>query len=719
MDEPEAWFHQPMRWGQVNLKEDDPLTLDVEFWVRFWQRTKVQGVTLNAGAGVAYYPTQIPLHRRAKFLGERDVFGELVAAARRLGLRVLARLDPNWGHEELYQAHPDWFLTDAEGKPRQRGQAIPTAREPQFLSATPLAQHDVLYSTCWNSPFHREFVPAVMSEIMQRYDVDGFFTNGWPPIGGGPPDPSMICYCPHCRARWQQRGHDRYPEGPNPSDPLWRDFVLFVQESVEEVQALWREHTKRMKPEAVFVWNSHGSLATGLRWERFVQLADVLNDDSQGRRVGDPLWVSGRSGKVMMAVAEGRPVLRIIGVWQTGDPPMRHIAKPAAEMTLFFAEAAANGQRLWWHVLGGELYDRRWLEPVAEFFSWLAEAEPFLRNEESLADVAIVWSPPTFWLASWRPSPTEALNGWYQALLEERVPFDLLPEWKLTTEGLRRYRVLLLPSQTCLREESLAALERFVEEGGGLVACFEAGLRNVWGEMHPEGPWTALWGVRRLGEPPPPLRHCYLSLETADPASPLLEGFGDTDVLPGATFLSRVAPLPETLSFLTFVPSYPVHPPEKVYPDPKRTDVAVVFGRERNGRTVYLAMDFDAAYWHSRLPDHRRLLLNALRWARRGEPLPVRVEGNGLLDVTLWRQASGLAVHLVNLTTPNLFGGPVTELVPLGPQRVRVRLPQGVRLKGVRLLRLGIHPEASVQDGMLLIQVPEVVDYEVAVVEWT
>jgi hypothetical protein len=187
----------------------------------------------------------------------------------------------------------------------------------------------------------------------------------------------------------------------------------------------------------------------------------------------------------MMAVAEGKPVLRISGVWQLGQPLVRHIAKPASETTLFSAEAVANGQRLWWHVLGAELYDRRWLEPVADYFSWLAEIEPYLRNIESLADVAIVWSPQTFWLDSWtnmQPSPTEAFNGWYQALLEGRVPFDLLPEWKLATETVRRYKVLILPSQTCLRQESLDALKEFVANGGGLVACFEAGTKNLWGE---------------------------------------------------------------------------------------------------------------------------------------------------------------------------------------------------------------------------------------------
>lgn len=46
-----AWFERVMRWGQVNLKEDDPQTLDVDFWVHYWQRAKVQGVTINAGVG--------------------------------------------------------------------------------------------------------------------------------------------------------------------------------------------------------------------------------------------------------------------------------------------------------------------------------------------------------------------------------------------------------------------------------------------------------------------------------------------------------------------------------------------------------------------------------------------------------------------------------------------------------------------------------------------
>ncbi len=398
---------------------------------------------------------------------------------------------------------------------------------------------------------------------------------------------------------------------------------------------------------------------------------------------------------------------------------MRHTAKPPAETRLFFADAIANGQRVWWHVLGAELYDRRWLDGVADYFSWLAEVEPFLRNECSLADVALVWSPPTFWLAAWQPmqpSPWDAFNGWYHALLEGRVPFDLLPVWKLNSETVDRYRTLILPSQTLLPRESLSALDAYVARGGGIVACFEAGWRNEWGEPNPADAWTNVMGVQRLDDPPPALRHCYMRVRPSDRMHPLLQGLGDTDVLPGSAYLSRVVPLAGTEALLAFVPTYPVHPPEKVYPDPKETDVALVFCHERNGRVVHLAMDVDAAYWRSRLPDHRWLLLRALDWVRKGTPLPVTVQGTGLVEVTAWRQRNSLTVHLVNLTTPNLFGGPVTEIVPVGEQKIQLVLPNGCAPAEVRLLRANQTVAWQVQGERLTLTVPQVIDHEIVAI---
>ena len=84
-----------MRWAQLTLVEDDPGKFDLAFWLDYFRRTRFDAVCLSAGGCVAYYPTQIPFHHRSQWLGDRDVFGELVVGCRKLGMVVIARTDPH------------------------------------------------------------------------------------------------------------------------------------------------------------------------------------------------------------------------------------------------------------------------------------------------------------------------------------------------------------------------------------------------------------------------------------------------------------------------------------------------------------------------------------------------------------------------------------------------------------------------------------------------
>ena len=60
-------------------------------------------------AGSSVYPSRFPLHHRAEFLKDRDLFGELRKAAQEDGLFVMARMDSNRTTEDFFKAHPDWF----------------------------------------------------------------------------------------------------------------------------------------------------------------------------------------------------------------------------------------------------------------------------------------------------------------------------------------------------------------------------------------------------------------------------------------------------------------------------------------------------------------------------------------------------------------------------------------------------------------------------------
>jgi len=64
-DQRAPWYRRALRWGQTNITERDPARYDIAWWREYWKRTQVQGVIINAGGIVAYYPSKFPLHRRA------------------------------------------------------------------------------------------------------------------------------------------------------------------------------------------------------------------------------------------------------------------------------------------------------------------------------------------------------------------------------------------------------------------------------------------------------------------------------------------------------------------------------------------------------------------------------------------------------------------------------------------------------------------------------
>jgi hypothetical protein len=149
---------------------------------------------------------------------------------------------------------------------------------------------------------------------------------------------------------------------------------------------------------------------------------------------------------------------------------------------------------------------------------------------------------------------------------------------------------------------------------------------------------------------------------------------------------------------LTLIPSYPDLPMEKVYPQVPRTDVAEVYLSEvGRGRVVYFPWEIDRVFWEVLAVDHGILLRNAVRWAI-DEPPVVKVTGPGVLDVTAWRQAASMTVHLVNLTNPMMMKGPFRELIPVGEQRVVVRFPGGKKARRVKLLVSGREVRVE-QDG--------------------
>ena len=85
--------------------------------------------------------------------------------------------------------------------------------------------------------------------------------------------------------------------------------------------------------------------------------------------------------------------------------------------------------------------------------------------------------------------------------------------------------------------------------------------------------------------------------------------------------------------------------------------------------------------------------------------------------MTVWRQQASITVHLVNLTNPMMMKGPFREIVPLGEQRVSLRLPEGRRAKRIQLLVDGKEPRTSSAGQLIEITVPSIAVHEVIAID--
>jgi len=683
-----SWVDKPMRWAQLTLVEDDPGKFDPKFWWDYFRRTKSDAVCLSAGGCVAYYPTTVQFHHRTPWLGESDPFGELVTGCRKLGMVVIARTDPHATYDDVKEAHPDWIAVDSGGKPR-RHWASPE-----------------MWVTCGLGPYNFDFMTEVHREIMSKYRLDGIFINRW--------DGSGTCFCEHCQKNFKEAsGHD-LPRSEDRQNPARRAHILWRQQRLFDLWQLWDSEVRKINANACVIPNTGGGAGSSLDMKRIGELAPILMADRQARRGLAVPWANGKNGKEFRATMGAKPIVGIFSVGVEEPYRWKDSVQSAPEIRLWVADGVANGLRPWFTKFAGTLRDERWLRPVEELYQRYANWEKYLRNVKPLARVGLVYSQQTGWFHG---GNVEAhIDGWYQALIEARIPFEMVHDRKL--DQVDAFKTLILPNVAVLSDEQCEHLRKAVGRGTSIIATYETSLYDEDGVRRKNFGLADLFGVDYGGRTEPRMQNAYLAVEHKRAGNhPLLKGLEDAPRIIHGIARVEVSPRREFANApLTLIPSYPDLPMEKVYPPRERTDIAQVFLTEGTGRVCYFPWDIDRAFWEVLSVDHFHLLRNAVEWAN-NEPPIVTVSGPGVLDVTVWRQASSMTVHLVNLTNPMMMKGPVRELLPVGPLKVRLRMPEAVKSRNVQLLAARTKPRVERSGEHLAITVPSVLDHEVIAID--
>jgi Hypothetical glycosyl hydrolase 6/Beta-galactosidase trimerisation domain len=693
------WFDRPMRWAQLTLVENDPGQYDLKFWLEYFRRVHADAACLSAGGCVAYYPTKVPFHYRSAWMDKTDPFGDLLAGCRRLGMVVIARTDPHATHQDVYDNHPDWIAVDAEGRPRRHW------ADPEF------------WATCALGPYNFEFMTQVHREIMTLYKADGIFGNRW--SGSG------MCYCEHCRSNFKAAYGMDLPRTDDPQDPRRRNYVLWRQQRLFELWRLWDSDIRKINPEARFIPNTGGGALSDLDMKAVGELADTLFADRQARRGLMPPWANGKNGKEYRAALGRKPVVGIFSVGLEEPYRWKDSVQSEAEIRIWVADGIANGLRPWFTKFAGILHDRRWLNVVEDIYGWSYRSEPYLRNEEPLARVAMVYSQrtATFYGGEHaRPKVEDHVLGFYHALIEARIPFEMVHDRLLDPSHIDRFKVLILPNIAALSDEQCNQLRQYLRRGGSIVATFETSLYDEWGVRKNDFGLADILGVHYKGRIEGPMQNSYLTVENnqtdAGKPHPILSGLENAERIINGVYRVDVEPIQKVSNpLLTLIPSYPDLPMEEVFPRVSHTDIPGLYLQESGkSRVVYFPWDIDRTFWEVMCVDHAKLLRNAVEWAA-NEEKSVAVKGPGVLDVTAWLQRTSMTVHMVNLTNPMMMKGPFREVIPVGEQWVRVRLPEGRKAKRVQLLVSGKEPRTREAGDSIEVTVPYIGVHEVVAID--
>ncbi len=627
--------------------------------------------------GEVYYPSRVA--PRAPGLGGLDYLREAVDEARRCGIRIVAYINPNC----LWPGHPLFETVTL----RDAGGTVTAA--PAYGRQFPSARY-----ACINHPAYRAFLRDVLAEIFTRYRPDGLYVDGLTP---------HVCYCEHCRAAWRRHfggdmpvdrlpataggwavwgefGGDPQPVGDVENRPEARRHTELLYRSLTEVTRLFTETVKGCHPDAITAYHSHPKPDTMAFYD--ATLTEVYSPRP---------WVhtSWRAGE-LAGFSNVFPVPVLFNVYP-------HDCLTAAEARYkAFQGLAAGAFPNFWSTPG--------MRPVFEYMARNAACLDFATTApvRFLALARDIRSDATRDATPAAPGVKYGTDrflapyvGAYSALMRSALPVVTLHRPRFH-ENLDGFRVLVLANESNLSEAQAGAVRRFVREGGGLIATHETSLCDERGRRRADFALADVFGARHVGTLPAAPRAL----------SPVAGAAAALRVTPCATLhnepLADVRPTTGR-SAAVFAAAGTNEPCPAV--------VLNEFGR---GRCVYLSGRLDAMQCLQPDAAVETLFADAVRWAAGGE-VPVEVKADGIVAVTLFRQPDRLVVHLVNHERDTKLATDAWR--EIGNVRVRLAVPDGRRVTGVRRLWAGAAIEPRVDGRWLTVDLGALGEYEALAVD--
>lgn len=576
-------------------------------------------------------------------------------ATKHLGIPLGMHYSGVWDTQAIVH-HPDWARVDADGTPDAQG--MPWA-----------------ISTSRMSGYTAEYMIPQMLELIDTYDVDGFWVDGenW----SSKPD-----WHEACQAEFTSRtGITETPR--QPGDTHWRAWLDFHRDLFVEHVTEYTSAVHERNPECMVASNW---MYTMRQPEPVVAPVDYLSGDFDSRWGADRAAVEGR-------LLDGRDVSWDLMAWgftKAGEhfDPAPWIMKSATQLAQEVSECVA---------LGGAVMIYDTPQRTGYLTDWhqdtLGEVARFCRarkdlcfQSESRSQVAVL-HPHTDYYNKIDGTYTFADNnhpieGALHSLLEQQLSSDVLTEDSFQRH-VDRYKLVVLPERSSVSDETRAALDGFIRNGGHVIITGATAAVDF-----PE--WT---GATPAGDPVDGWSYLPVAQRAVGVTGPWQPVTASDGAIPWAHLMKQQEAAKDTTG-----------------------QAVVVHHRIGKGSVTSIHGNVFREYYNGHTPllrDFIRGLIERLRidWE-------VQVEGPPALEVVTRTQGEKLAVNLINRGAGEMLSPRRVQFDDLEPiERVTITVRREDRPRSVSL-EPGADPVQWMWiDGVLSITVPSVRIHDVVIVE--
>jgi len=671
------WWKEPYRLIQTNLREIDA-SLDPKDLIEKVMDFDANVLLINVGGIVAFYPTKLEFHHRNDFL-KGDMVRDVIEEAHSHGIKVVGRFDFSKCHREVYEIHPEWFWLRTDGKP---------------------VVYNGLYHTCINGGYYQEYIFKILEEALSKYQLDGVFFNMF---GYQVYDYSGnyhgICQCDSCKKRFRDMYGKELPLVEDYDDPSYKDYIEFRHRTVEELCERVYSFIKEQWPNIGVMFNSRHS--------------DIIRMEVN-RAIDRPLpewehW-SGEQAKFARIFGKGKPFHSAVVYFI--DIPYRFVSESKGCLGLRFAQQLAEGGNLDFYVLGTlDQEDKKGFPIVKEIFSYHKENQSYYRDLKSCAKIGLLYSENTRDYYG-KKDPLNryvySFRGAYRMLLESHHPFDIISSSILKDEGfieeLSRYELIVMPNFACIDDIEADILDRFVENGGSILATDNTALYTS------KGDWRGQFALKSLGSVSAnfikeDMRASYFRVDN-------IEEFQDTSliVLDGNYIYTSLKEGVKTS--LKLIPPQRYGPPEKCYPDLETSNPGIIWYQYGKGKTAYLPWRIDYLYYRHRLEDYTRLYNTVVdRLLRNGRQ--VQTNAPPQVGITIYKHtpSGSYIVHLINFSGNNNTA--YHEPIPI--TNIELSIVGGKNFKSAKLLKAGKEIPIIVENNKVKVIIPRLDLFEAVV----